>query len=161
MTSPPPPKYTHPPLTPRFPLLSHRRWVLDKRGAIQNRVVQKNKTVEVALFKYSMPNTPVIWHDHAARTHTYCMGWLDWAFCSPGPRGRREDRVHWVLVRAQLHAVGPPWANASPAVGAAGSASGWPPAPLHGSFHSSTPLRHAATWRANTCQCQSLTTQRI
>ncbi|KAK5933831.1 hypothetical protein CgunFtcFv8_014282 [Champsocephalus gunnari] len=58
----------------------------------------------------------------------------------PWPQVKR--RVHLVLVRAQLHAAGPP---ASPGGGGVGSASDCPLGPLQGSFHSSTPLRHAAT----------------
>lgn len=79
------------------------------------------------------------------------MGWQDWAFCSPGPRWRGEDRVHLVLIGAQLHTVGPPWASASPAAGcvAACSASDRPPAPVHGSSHTSMLLRQTATWRAH------------
>lgn len=67
-----------------------------------------------------------------------------------------------MLVWAQLHAVGSPWKRACGAAAsaasaaaatddddeadsaAAGSASDHPLAPLHGSFHRSTPLRHTA-----------------
>lgn len=49
---------------------------------------------------------------------------------------------------AQLHALGPPWPTASPVAGgcaAAGWASDRSPATIHGSFHSSTLIRHTAT----------------
>lgn len=71
------------------------------------------------------------------------MEWQDWAFCSPGPRWREEDRAHLVLLGAQLHAPGPSWATPAGCV-AAGLASDRPPAPLHDASHTSTPT---ATWR--------------
>lgn len=52
---------------------------------------------------------------------------------------KRKGPGHLVLARAQLHAAGSPATAAFPAAGscvAAGSASDWPLAPLHGSFHS-------------------------
>lgn len=153
-----------PPFTPaiRFPLHIHRRWVLDKRGAWRRMCTGKQTQAKL---EHGMH----VQHDafiqsvspkcKPKKLKTYCMGWQDWAFCSPGPRWRGEDQVHLVLVRAQLHASGSSWvtAVASAAFGcmAAGKASEWPPVLLHGSSHSSTPLWHIATWRVQTSQCQS------
>ena len=81
---------------------------------------------------------------YAHVTHkAHCMGRLDWAFCSPGPGWRGKDPVPLVLARAQLHAADAPRTAACPA---AGLVSDWTFAPLHGSFHSQTPLWYS-TWR--------------
>lgn len=50
------------------------------------------------------------------KSKTYCMGWQDWAFCSPGLRRRGEDRVRLVSARAELQAAVPSWVTSAWAV---------------------------------------------
>lgn len=85
-----------PPLqAPRFPLLSHRRWVLDKRGTERGGCTEKTDQ-----YRSRCSHTTWAWaynlltQAQATYTHvkikTYCMGWQDWAFCSPGPQVKRR-----------------------------------------------------------------------
>lgn len=165
MTSQRPP---HSPSLPQ-PLYSHRRFNPGQKRSQKRRCPEKQTQTQSHYSHTQQAKEPFTAHAHtthlakqgaqAGYTHakqktmlTYCMGWQDWAFCSPGPRWRGEEQVHLVLVSAQLHAVGPPWAIASPAAAGcvtARSASDWTLAPLHGSSPTSTPLQHTATWRTH------------
>jgi len=92
---------TPPPPVPRFPLHNHRRWDLDKRGAKRRTCTGKQTWDKLGHSIHTQhwmwPNIILIIQAQAVYTHvkiksvqTYCMGWQDWAFCSPGPQVKRR-----------------------------------------------------------------------
>lgn len=93
------------PKTPHLPLLRHRRSVLNKRGARRRRSCSGKTDSNPSCWNCSTTrqiNPPVdtalqqssnIKDNKEKEVQTHCMGWQDWAFCSPGPRW--EERSTW------------------------------------------------------------------